>query len=405
MNYTLRKNPNVIHKLSIFFVILYLTILFSSAFIYIPVILIFLSLLIFKNFSSNLSVFISIIFVAIAASAKTLQGDLKNYERYYLYVKDNDLQTVLFSWLSESSVRDTEIFFKFYNIIFAKLGINFEFFHIITICLIYLSMLFFALNINDILGSKAKKTFFDKHQDKIFVILWTLLIGVSFTLTSQVVKQYISIALISIAIVLMLNNRKSFLPYIFIIISIFTHNATAIILPLIFFAFLFKNIINNNFVKVLFVISAIASGFALTNLINILGLSAIFSYGGMENANLGITVIFDFLILFLVFFVMPKNAQNKDLMFLRSLIFLFICFLLFSRDIPILLARVYFYMDIFRIFAGIYIYQTLQKKDKSLFLTLLLFFGPIYWNLKLFSSDWDYSWFTSSDHMIQMFSN
>ena len=405
MNYTLRKNPNVIHKLSIFFVILYLTILFSSAFIYIPVILIFLSLLIFKNFSSNLSVFISIIFVAIAASAKTLQGDLKNYERYYLYVKDNDLQTVLFSWLSESSIRDTEIFFKFYNIIFAKLGINFEFFHIITICLIYLSMLFFALNINDILGSKAKKTFFDKYQDKIFVILWTLLIGISFTLTSQVVKQYISIALISIAIVLMLNNRKSFLPYIFIIISIFTHNATAIILPLIFFAFLFKNIINNNFVKVLFVISAIASGFALTNLINILGLSAIFSYGGMENANLGITVIFDFLILFLVFFVMPKNAQNKDLMFLRSLIFLFICFLLFSRDIPILLARVYFYMDIFRIFAGIYIYQTLQKKDKSLFLTLLLFFGPIYWNLKLFSSDWDYSWFTSSDHMIQMFSN
>ena len=125
----------------------------------------------------------------------------------------------------------------------------------------------------------------------------------------------------------------------------------------------------------------------------------------MENANLGITVIFDFLILFLVFFVMPKNDQNKDLMFLRSLIFLFICFLLFSRDIPILLARVYFYMDIFRIFAGIYIYQTLQKKDKSLFLTLLLFFGPIYWNLKLFSSDWDYSWFTSSDHMIQMFSN
>ena len=109
------KQINFTLLISFLFASLYFAIFSSAAFIYIPVILILSALLKFHNLSASISIFISCIFVSIASSAKTLQGDLIAYNRYYVYVAENDLQTIFYAWLSESSIRTTEFIFKIYN--------------------------------------------------------------------------------------------------------------------------------------------------------------------------------------------------------------------------------------------------------------------------------------------------
>lgn len=396
------KNINFTLLISFLFGALYFAIFSSAAFIYIPVILILLVLLKFHNLSASISIFISCIFALIASSAKTLQGDLIAYKRYYLYVAENDLQTVFYAWLSESSIRTTEFVFKIYNYIYSSLGFNFLLFHSISIAFIYACMLSFSLQVDKIIGEKAKRIQAVLFQDKIFAILWTFLVAVSFTLTSQILKQYLSMALISISIMFYLQGRKLFLVILFMLAAIFTHNSSIILLLILIFSYLYRNYLNTNVFRFLLIVSAFIFSLILTNLIDLLGLSALLFYGGLESSDLGITVILDILLLVIALFVLPQNIDNKKTNLLKATIFTFFCFLIFARDIPILLLRVYFYMDIFRIFLGIYIYHSFNKNDRSLILIMLAFIGPIYWNLKLFSSNWDYSWYTLSDNLIQI---
>lgn len=396
------KQINFTLLISFLFASLYFAIFSSAAFIYIPVILILSALLKFHNLSASISIFISCIFVSIASSAKTLQGDLIAYNRYYVYVAENDLQTIFYAWLSESSIRTTEFIFKIYNYIYSSLGFNFLLFHSISIAIIYACMLSFSLQVDKIIGEKTKRIKAVLFQDKIFAILWTLLVAVSFTLTSQVLKQYLSMALLSISIMFYLQDRKLFLAILFMLAAIFTHNSTAIILPIVIFGYFYRNYLNTNIFRFLLMVSAFIFGFILTNLIDLLGLSALLFYGGMESPDLGITLILDMLLLVIALFVLPQNIDNTKINLLKAIVITFICFLIFARDIPIILLRVYFYMDIIRIFLGIYIYHSFNKNDRSLILILLAFIGPIYWNLKLFSSNWDYSWYTLSDNLIQI---
>ena len=189
-----------------------------------------------------------------------------------------------------------------------------------------------------------------------------------------------------------LKENKILKPSLFLL-SIFTHNASIILMALVLTAYMFQKAIYNFYFKIFLLILAFILGFLFTSIIEALGLSALLSYGGMEEANFGITAIFD-LILLSVLFAIKKSKNKKNIELFFAVIFVFICFMIFAREIPILFLRIYFYMEIFRIFAGIYIYKSLNSKDKNLLFIFIIFFGPIYWNLKLFSSSWDYGLYT-----------
>ena len=168
-------------------------------------------------------------------------------------------------------------------------------------------------------------------------------------------------------------------------------------------AYIFQKAIYNFYFRIFLLILVFILGFLFASVIEALGLSALLSYGGMEQANLGITAIFDLILLSVLFAIkQQKNKKNTELFF--AVIFVFICFMIFVREIPILFLRIYFYMEIFRIFAGIYIYKSLNNKDKNLLFVFTIFFGPIYWNLKLFSSSWDYGLYTLTDNFIKFLS-
>ena len=385
------------------FSFLYFSILYSSAFIFIPTTLIVFSLMRMRNLSVYFSLLIAILFIGTVASFKTSEGDLIAYERYFTYVSESTIYTVLFEFFSSSSIRVTEFIFKLHNIFLSSLGMNFIVFHSVTVSLIYLAMFFFGLSVLKVFPQNRGNILFNNYQDKVFVILWIFLVGVSFTLTSQVLKQYLSIAFMAVGFAYILKENKILKPSLLFLLSIFTHNASIILMALVLTAYMFQKAIYNFYFKIFLLILAFILGFLFTSIIEALGLSALLSYGGMEEANFGITAIFD-LILLSVLFAIKKSKNKKNIELFFAVIFVFICFMIFVREIPILFLRIYFYMEIFRIFAGIYIYKSLNSKDKNLLFIFIIFFGPIYWNLKLFSSSWDYGLYTLTDNFIRFLS-
>lgn len=393
------KNANFKLFLSFFLATLFIAVFMNTAYVYVPIIFSIFFLVRFHNLSPLFSILIFAFFAFIVSSSKVLEGDLIEYKRYYDYVASNDLNTVLYAWLSESSVRTSEFIFKYYNYVLSSFGADFYFFHSFSISIIYICVFLLSLEISKTLRHRNNKNDSSVYQDKIFAILWTFLIAISFTLTSQVLKQYLSMMFFSLALIFFLKNKKIFF-LSFLLLSIFTHNASIVLIPLFIFSYFLKNYFKSNMFKLLLILVSLALGLLFLGIIDALGLSSIFMYGGMEDSNLGITVLLDALLIFLVFFILPQKDTN-EIQTLKAFIFTFICFLIFARDIPIILLRVYFYMDIFRIFFGIYIYQSFKKNDRSIILICLALIGPIYWNLKLFSSGWDYGWYILYDSLLQ----
>ena len=122
---------------------------------------------------------------------------------------------------------------------------NFTVFHSVTVSLIYLAMFFFGLSVLKVFPQNRENILFNNYQDKVFVILWIFLVGVSFTLTSQVLKQYLSIAFMAVGFAYILKENKILKPSLFFLLSIFTHNASIILMALVLTAYMFQKAIYN----------------------------------------------------------------------------------------------------------------------------------------------------------------
>jgi hypothetical protein len=86
---------------------------------------------------------------------------------------------------------------------------------------------------------------------------------------------------------------------------------------------------------------------------------------------------------------------------LSGFVFLFLCALVLVREVPILFARMYFFMDAIRIICGIVIYRSFFSTDRMVILGMLFILGPVYWTVKLYSSGWGFGWYTSSDFLYR----
>ena len=122
------KNANFKLFLSFFIATLFIALFMNTAYVYIPIIFSIFFLVRFHNLSPLFSILIFAFFAFIVSTSKVLEGDLIAYKRYYDYVASNDLNTVLYAWLSESSVRTSEFIFKYYNYALSSFGADFYFF-------------------------------------------------------------------------------------------------------------------------------------------------------------------------------------------------------------------------------------------------------------------------------------
>ena len=372
---------------------------FRAAYIYIPAML-----LVFIASNKRLNVGIPSIIAGLSMATiafnKELIGDLAAYARYYDFSSTLNLADFLSNARPDFSTRRTEVVFRLHNWFFSKAGISFEFFHSATTFAIYTVMVLFGCKVNEYLAESAyPMPRSSPSLDRLFVIFWVAFVAVTFSLTSQVMKQYMSMAMFSVGLALSLTSDKRKYSTPVLIVSALIHNATLLVLIVYFLSRVLESPLRRPIVKVLFFALAFLAGSVVIDFLGPLG--AVLSYGGMENAALGPTVLFDVALVTIAFSVTVRKKLDYRLILLWNFIFLLICALVFFRDIPILINRMYFYMDIVRIILGIVIYRSLGAEVRGILLVGLIMLGPIYWTLKLHSSGWYYGWYSSSDYLLK----
>jgi hypothetical protein len=337
--------------------------------------------------------------MATIAFNKELIGDAAEYARYYDFSSTLNLADFLSNARPDFSIRRTEVVFRVHNWVFSKAGISFEFFHSVTIFGIYTVMVLFGCKVYEYLDESAyPASKSSRSVDRLFVIFWVIFVSVTFSLTSQVMKQYMSIVMFSVGLALSLTSDKRKYSTPVLIVSALIHNATVLVLIVYFVSRVLESPLRSPVFKVLFLALAFLAGSAAVSFLG--PLAPILSYGEMESGALGPTFLVDAALFSIAFSVTdPKKFDYRSTL-LWNFVFLLICALIFFRDIPILINRMYFYMDIVRIILGILIYRRLGADARVIILVGLIFFGPIYWTLKLYSSGWHYGWYSSSDFLL-----
>ena len=385
-------------NMHIILLMLFVLVFFRAAYIYIPaMLLVFLASI--KRLNVGISIIVAGLSMATIAFNKELIGDAAHYAKYYEFSSTLNLVDFLSDARSDFSMRRTEVVFRLYNWFFSKAGISFEFFHSVTIFTTYVLMIIFGCKVYDYLdesGYPAAKT--SRSLDRLFVIFWVIFVCVTFSLTSQVMKQYMSIAVFSVGLAFSFRSDQKKYSIPTLIVSVLIHNATALLLIVYFVSRVLESALSRPIVKTLFVLLAFLIGSIVISLLGPLG--AVLSYGGLESAPLGPTVLLDTAFVIGAVLVNIRKKFDYRLNLLWNFVFLLICTLILVRDIPILASRMYFNMDIMRIIVGILIYRSFGAEGRGILIASLIMFGPIYWTLKLYSSGWHYGWYSSSDFLL-----
>jgi hypothetical protein len=390
---------SIMRNMYIILLMLLMLVFFRAAYIYLPTMLLVL-LASIKRLNVGISIIIAGLSMATIAFSKELVGDAANYARYYDFTSTLSLVDFLSNTNSGFSSRRTEVVFRLYNWFFSTTGVSFEWFHSVTIFAIYVLMITFGYKVYDYLdGSDDPAAKISRSLDRLFVILWVIFVCVTFSLTSQVMKQYMSIAVFSVGLAFSFRSdqKKYYIPTL--IVSVLIHNATALLLLVYFVSRVLESLLSRPIGKTLFVVLAFLIGSIVISLLGPLG--EMLRYGGLESGPLGPTVLVDAaLVVGAVLVNVRKNFDNR-LNLLWNFVFLFICALIFFRDIPIIATRMYFYMDIMRVIIGILIYRSFGAESRGVLVVSVIMLGPIYWSLKLYSSGWHYGWYSSSDFLLK----
>ena len=369
--------------------------LFRSAYIYVPVILL-LVLISSKFFNTKMVILFVSLCMAGLAFDKELVGDLAEYSRIYDFAKTVSISEALASNRSDISVRRAEVLFRLYNWTFSSFGVTFSFFHSATVFLCYGLMTSFGIKLNYHLGhhrfENRKK---NQEIDIAFTLVWVILIAVTFTLTSQVMRQYLAISIFAAGISFSFNSAHKAYVIPTLLASVLVHNSLLVLLAVYVFSILTTRYLNRLSIKFIFLLLALIGGSLLPYWLG--PLATVFSYGGLEKSSLSITAYLDSILILTMLWASRFGKYSYFSALLINFTILFCCSLLFFREVPILFLRLYFFMDIFRVVAGLFIYQSFDGRARAIMLVFLIFLGPIYWTLKLLSSGWDYGWYTSSD--------
>ena len=338
--------------------------------------------------------------MAILAFNKEVVGDLRVYSLYYDFAGSNTLIEALGNSRSDFSMRRSEPIFRIYNWAASSVGVEFRFYHAFTIWMSYMFMLIFGIKYANHLTYTAINPEANKNVDQTFAILWTLLIAISFTLTSQVMRQYLSIGLFAYGLALYLDPKKNKRFILPLLMAVLVHNAAVLLLLVLLINRYIWRLLSKTEFKLLMLALAFALGAFLPLILG--PLAGVLSYN-LEEVSLGPTAIVDSaLVVGLLVSSHAMRYKNKSTKFIVSFVFLIVGMLVFFREVPILLLRLYFYMDIVRIIAGISIYRSLTKYTRLVVMVFCILLAPVYWTMKLYSSGWNYGWYTENDLIFQL---
>jgi hypothetical protein len=327
----------------------------------------------------------SLIFlISVFSIFKVPVSDLKIYLYYF-----NTLEGASFDELLEStylSIKEYEYFFKFYTWTIKNIFYQNWFYVFLNVFIIYHAIIKltikYVLNVLDCPISRLN----------IFIILlWCILVAITFSTTTHLIRQYLAIAIFSYACVALIN-KSYLLCFVLVAFSVMTHYSMLIILFVSSISLVFRPL----FLKFKFSLSLviISASFILSIIFENVGviksLLATLNYSGGGDLSVSpLLIIFDLLI-FSLFFCLYRRSKSKQLKMLLFLVVVYVGFLITIHNYNYIFLRFYFIFDVIRSILGTLIILKINFTPRLVFIpaSVLLFFT--YFLLRFYMSPWSY---------------
>lgn len=314
-------------------------------------------------------------------SNKEIYGDWLWYVSHYIYLKDLSLIDYLGEEIYGVTARSTEPVYHFVSSVTSKIsGANISALSFIVTALIYFNVSYAAGCLNK---------HFCVSADKVFLVVCSVvLLGVTFTLTTHLVRQEIAIAFAFVVAVNLLTG--SLISAVLLsLVSVGTHSSVIVILTVVWvvwwslkFSFAKRTLLLIAFsVALLFVGSFLVEG------------GAGHSFDGKDDGSIGlITYAFDLLIFVGVLFIGYIFGYARYLIqFYLLVILLYSIFVSSLVGQPLAFLRFYFYFELCRLIGvSIISYSLAKKYNGYLGLLSLIVLGCLYLSFRIHRAPFDY---------------
>ena len=206
------------------------------------------------KYDVNLSIIIFSMIFATINVFKVPQSDLLNYTNYYNLMSNSSIHDALN--LNYLNIRHSEVLFKSYVWILSHISEYSWSFVFVSTIIIYFVITYFSLNFCGFYINDFK---YNNSSTLLFCIIWCCFIGITFSITAHVTRQYLGIAVFLIGVLFLLHKKRLF-GSITVILACSFHNSVFLLLILLLFSICFSKYL----VKIPIILSCLLIAYSLS---------------------------------------------------------------------------------------------------------------------------------------------
>lgn len=316
---------------------------------------------------------------------KSVAGDWDWYTHHYYVMHRMDLLPYFESNYSGVQARLSEPFYHLLAYVLANLtSSNVDVLAVVVTLIIY--------GVAAIASAKIGVFYSLRSRDSYFVVLGTLFLGITFSLTTQLVRQQIAISVLALCVVLLVSGYLR-LSLFFAALCVGTHNSSVFPLLAVYSVYL----VNSAFPKKVFLFVGflsllfLAFGSVFTT---ISGEYGAYNFGGQDDGSVGlVTLAYDASLVagLMVFWFLDKDG-SRLCRFLFCSFLVYLSFVVGTVGDPLALLRMYFYVEAFRILIVSVILVGLMRLSKGSLVVggASVLVGLVYCYARIESSPFDF---------------
>ena len=332
----------------------------------------------------NILIFSLIFLISIFSIFKVPVSDLKGYLYYF-----NTLEGISFDELLTNtylSIKDHEYIFKFYTWAVKNIFYQNWIYVFLSVFIIYHSIIKLSL--------KYMLSIFNQpiSRSHIFIILsWCILVAITFSTATHLVRQYLAIALFSYALVALIN--KSYLLFLFLIVfSIMTHYSMLIIQLIFAVSLILKPLFIKS--KVFVFLMIVSTSFVFSIVLESVDIIKTFlegvNYSINDNDELSPLLMIMDLAIFSLFFYLYRESKSKNVLMLLLFVVLYVGFLITIHNYNYIFLRFYLIFDVIRAILGALIILKINFTPRRVFVPASVLLFAAYFLLRFYMSPWHY---------------
>jgi hypothetical protein len=336
-------------------------------------------------------------FLALINSIKWPDSDLKSYYSYVDYVSSTPIVEVLFGADAFLSIRQEEPLFKLIVWLLGKMsGGSRVVFTLATTIFIYVgAMLSCRMLLQTIANDQPRNATFRSTRTLIPVVTCAaLLIGITFSLTAHLTRQYLAGSLFFFGLFLWATSSRKW-ALLLALLAVTIHLSAALLWVPLTLAMVYRRSAVLYGLCLLALIASLATGI-FDQLFDLSAQISFLREDGEQGAALQLIDSLIFIVATSMYYSVPARSTATRRAFSTLLAFAvaFATLLLLIHNAPFLFFRAYMYIEFLRApMVALILYAAMQRLGplKSHFAVLMLLLGTIVCWERAMSSDWEYT--------------